>query len=264
MAIWYPSVLSYKEFAQANSFIKDITRTVDNQSVTLNTRIDELISSVNKNNNLVAANTLQITSAVEQGFAHIAEINQRGFGYIVSSVQALQSDINFNFEQIIHELEYQNKILDSILTTIQSPFETKVKEYYRKGCDLDKGGILDKAIEYFNKSISLPTGDIFFSSFYQLGKIYLDRVESEYNAIDLKLASDNLRLANKYGSGILRNNPSFKPILADCKFYLSLSLFRQLTGNSSSEYENSILNEAIFFAKESIILNPLLSSSMYY
>jgi len=52
------------------------------------------------------------------------------------------------------------------------------------------------------QSIALPTGDIFFPSHYQLGRLYLSGVDEGINVINLKLATEYLSLANKWGNGI--------------------------------------------------------------
>jgi predicted RNA-binding protein with RPS1 domain len=204
MASWYPSVLTYKEFAQANTFFADITGSIENQTDQIKRSIDEHKTSISEQTKQIVASNSQIVSALENGFNHIAQINERGFDQVSSAVEALHSDLNYNFGLLIQRMEYQNSVLTNILKTIQAPFETQVREYYSKGCDLANGGILDTAIEYFKKSIALPTGDIFFPSYYQLGRLYLFGVEDEINIIDPKIATEYLLIANKFGNGLLK------------------------------------------------------------
>ena len=264
MANWYPSVLAYKEFAQANTFFTDVTSSINMQTKQIKRSVDEYKSVIDDQTKQIVASNSQIVSAIENGFDHIAQINHDGFGNVTSAIQALHSDLNYNLGILIQRIEYQNKILSGILKTIQEPFETQVREYYSKACDLANGGILDKAVEYFKKSISLPTGEIFFPSLYQLGRLYLAGVDSETNIINPKIASEYLLAANKYGTGIFRTNASFKPILADCKFFLSQSFYFQLCGNRNSQMEKELVNRAISYGEEAVTLNPLLSQGYYF
>lgn len=264
MANWYPSVLTYKEFAQANTFFTDVTGSINRQTKQIKSSIEANRSAIDDQTKQIVASNSQIVSALEKGFDHIAQINEQGFGNVTSAIEALHSDLNYNFGILIQRMEYQNKILSGILKTIQAPFETQVREYYSKACDLANGGILDKAVEYFKKSISLPTGEIFFPSLYQLGRLYLTGVDGEINIIDPKIASENLLTANKYGTGILRTNPSFKSILADCKFFLSQSFYFQLRGNRNSQMEKELINKALTYGDEAVTLNPQLSQGYYF
>ena len=264
MANWYPGVLTYKEFAQVNTFFADVTGAINSQSVQIKSSIEANRAAIDDQTKQIVASNSQIVSALEKGFDHIAQINREGFGNVTSAIEALHSDLNFNFGILIQRMEYQNKILSGILKTIQAPFETQVREYYSKACELANGGILDKAIEYFNKSLSLPTGDIFFPSYYQLGRLYLTGVDGDTNIIDPKIASDLLLTANKYGAGILRTNPAFKSILADCKFFLSQSFYFQLSGNKNDEIEKELVKKALTFAEEAVTLNPQLSQGYYF
>lgn len=264
MANWYPGVLTYKEFAQVNTFFADVTGAINSQSVQIKSSIEANRAAIDEQTKQIVASNSQIVTALEKGFEHVAQINREGFGNVTSAIEALHSDLNFNFGILIQRMEYQNKILSGILKTVQAPFETQVREYYSKACDLANGGILDKAIEYFNKSLSLPTGDIFFPSYYQLGRLYLYGVDGDTNIIDPKIASDLLLTANKYGTGILRTNPSFKSILADCKFFLAQSFYFQLSGDKNAANEKELVNKAITYAEEAVTLNPQLSQGFYF
>lgn len=259
MATWYPGVMSYWQWCQANSFLNDFK----SQSNQIRNSIHEQTRTISDQTKTIVASNQQMVSALENGFNRLSEINEKGFNQVTSAVEAMHSDLNYNFGILIQRVEYQNSLLNSILHTLQTPFETQVREFYSKGCLLTQQGILEMAVDYFNKSLSLPTGDIFFPSYYQLGRLYLTGKEETINIVDPKKATEYLLTANKFGTGILRTNEAFRPILADCKFFISQSYYFQLTGKNDA-FENETLNNAIKYCDEAVILNPNLSQGFYH
>jgi tetratricopeptide (TPR) repeat protein len=167
------------------------------------------------------------------------------------------------FGTLIQEIEYQNLLLQQILTVLGEPFETQVKEYYHKGCLFVRQGFLEGAVNCFKESISLKMGEYYFPSYYQLGRIYLSGKEENTNMIDLKAATVYLLKANEFGNRIVKTDSSFIKILAECKLFLSQSYYFQLTGKSNS-YELDLLMNAIKYCKEAIFLNPNLSQAIYH
>lgn len=270
MATWYPNAMSYREWCQAESFLAEIKDNLNNESYKIRKSIILQTNKISEQTKSIVANDNQILSALENGFEHIIEISEQGFRNVteatynvVSAVEALHSDLNINLGIIIQQIEYQNSLLSKILDIVQAPFETQVKEFYSKGCLLIHQGIIDKAADYLKKSLELPTGDIFYPSYYQLGLLYLTGKHENINIIDPKKANEYLLIANRYGTGILRTNESFRPILADCKFFISQSYYFQMTGQSN-EIEKELLINAIKFAEEAVILNPNLSQGYYH
>lgn len=259
MATWYPGAMTYWQWCQANSFLNDFK----SQSNQIRNSINEQTKTISDQTKTIVASHEQMQSALSVGFNHIADINEHGFNRIASAIEAMHSDLNYNFGVLIQRVEYQNSLLRNILNTLQTPFETQVREYYSKGCLLTKQGLLDLAVDYFNRSLSLPTGDIFFPSYYQLGRLYLTGKEETTNIIDPKKATEYLQLANKFGTGILRTNEAFRPILADCKFFISQSYYFQLRGKNDS-FENDLIENAIKYSQEAVSLNPNLSQGFYH
>jgi tetratricopeptide (TPR) repeat protein len=263
MSTWYPDVVTYKQWCQAESFLSDIKGSLNTQSNQVRNSIHEQTSVISHQTKTIIASSDQMVSVLEDGFNRISQINESGFNQVASAIEAMHSDLNYNLGILIQRIEYQNSLLNSILHTLQTPFETQVKEFYSKGCLLIQQGILDKAAEYFNRSLLLPTGDIFFPSYYQLGRLYLSGKEEIMDMIDPEKANYYLLIAEKYGTGILRTNERFKPVLADCKFLISQSYYFQLTGKNNAA-ENELLNNAIKYSEEAVMLNPNLSQGYYH
>jgi len=149
------------------------------------------------------------------------------------------------------------------LRTLQEPFETQVKEYYRRGCLFVQQEFLKGAIDCFKESISLKMGEYFFPSHFQLGLIYLSGVSEGVSYVDANMANNYLQKATEIGNRELKTNTSFKKTLADCKFFLSQSYYSKLSRNKNSN-ELDLLNNAIRYCKEATDLNPNLTHGWYH
>jgi tetratricopeptide (TPR) repeat protein len=259
MATWYPGTMTYWQWCQANSFLNDFK----SQSNQIRNSIHEQTSVISDQTKTIVASREQLVLALENGFNRLSEINERGFDQVTSSVEAMHSDLNYNLGILIQRVEYQNRLLNSILYTLQTPFETQIIELYNNGCKFIRQENLDAAIECFKESISQKMGKYFFPSYYQLGRLYISGKVENKNVIDPKIAMGYLIKANELGNGIIKDDNSFKPILSDCKFFLSQSFYFQLTGkNDPNEIE--LLNNAIKYSEEAVSINPNLSQAYYH
>ena len=354
MATWYPGAMSYWQWCQANSFMTDFR----SQSNQIRNSINEQTRTVSDQTKMIVASNEQISMALETGFNRLSIINERGFSQVTSAIEEMHSDLNYNLGILIQRAEYQNKLLNNILHTLQTPFETQIKELYNNGCKFIRQENLEAAVDCFKESISLKMGKYFFLSYYQLGRLYISGKVENKNIIDPKIAMEYLIKANELGNGILKDNfdgnssinikpnlgqcyngrvisiqpygafvefmPGFQglvhiseldtypvkniedilevgqeifiklleiapngyklsrksalnekinnnaksihpfsPIMADCKFFLSLSYYFQLTGKNDIN-EKELLDNAIKYCEEAVSLNPNLSQGFYH
>jgi tetratricopeptide (TPR) repeat protein len=202
---WLPGERGYKEHIDRKTYSNDHITAIKEQTNQLKSALRQQNPSyVDQAQKIIASNE-QIISALDEGFNRIAEINQRGFNQVTSAIEDLHSDMNYFLGVVIQNLEYQNALLRSILSTLERPLEIRVEEYYNKGCHFIKQGFLENAIKCFKKSVELnDMGEYFFPSYYQLGLLYLEGKDETINITNPKIANDYLLLANKYGSGIHR------------------------------------------------------------
>ncbi len=272
--IWIPGEHGYKEHYDRMKVSTENNRAIKEQTIQYINGLNQQTRSTSNQTAQIIASNQQISSSIhsdlyhlgdimEQGFNYIGEVNVAGFNQVTSAIEALHSAMAYYFGTLIQRIEYQNDILTNILKCIQAPFETRVREYYNRGILLVNGGILEEAVECFKHSIEMELGKHFYPSYYQLGRLYLSGADNGVNIVNPKIATDYLLEANKYGNGLLRTNPDFKPILADCKFYLSQSYYFQLTGRSP-QYELELLNNAIKYCEEAVALNDNLSQGYYH
>lgn len=291
--VWMPGEHGYKEhmdrymFSYDNiSAIKDQTNqlinSLDRQSSNIRESIigsnEQLASSINYgfsrlSNNMIASNNQIITSInegfdnlsdiTEQGFDNLSFITEYGFNKVTSTIEKLNSDLNYYSGVKIQKLEYQNILLNGILQTLQKPFETQVIEYYKKGCLFVQQEFLRGAIDCFTESISLRMGDYFFPSHFQLGLIYLSGVSEGLSYIDVDKANEYLLKANSIGNREIKTNPPFLKTLSDCKFFLSRSFYSKLS-NQNNDNDLALINNAIKYCQEAVDLNPTLSNGWYH
>lgn len=165
MPTWYPGALTYAEWSQAESFFSDFRDIIVKNSTRISNLIKEQTDSISSQTKTIVATNEQIIQSLEDGFNRLASISQKGFQNVTSAIEAMHSDMNYNLGILIQRIEHQNDLLLNILSLIQAPFEVRVREFYSKGCMLINQGNLNKAISYFETSIELETGDIFFPSF---------------------------------------------------------------------------------------------------
>lgn len=280
--VWVPGERGYKEHMDRYVFSYDNISAIKTQTNHLKTSLnqqsndiresiigsnEQLASSIDDgfsrlSNNIIASNN-QLATSIGEGFDQLSFINERGFKQVTSAIENLNSDFNYFSGVMIQKLEYQNILLNGILQTLQQPFETQVKEYYRKGCLFVQQEFLRGAIDCFKESISLRMGDYFFPSHFQLGLIYLSGVSEGLSYVDVDKANEYLLKANSIGNREIKTSPSFKKTLADCKFFLSQSFYSKLTRqNTANELE--LINNAIRYCQEATDLNPSLSHGWYH
>lgn len=280
--VWVPGESGYKEHMDRHIISYDNISAIKSQTNQLKSSLnqqsrdirenligssEQLASSIDEgfnrlSNNIVASNN-QLISSIGEGFDQLSFVSERGFNQVTSAIENLNSDFNYFSGVIIQKLEYQNILLNGILRTLQEPFETQVKEFYRKGCLFVQQEFLKGAIDCFKESISLKMGEYFFPSHFQLGLIYLSGVSEGVSYVDVNLANKYLIKANEIGNRELRTNTSFNKTLADCKFFLSQSYYSKLSRTKNSD-ELDFLNNAIRYCKEATDLNPNLTHGWYH
>ncbi len=189
--IWIPGEKGYKEHYDRMRVSGDHINALKEQSLEYKNELRSQIrsnenqtSQITASNSQIIASNLQIISSVERGLDklaqvtekglnYIAGVNQNGFAHVTSSIEAMHSDMNYFFGTMIQTLEYQNDVLNRLFNAIISPYEVKIREYYRDGCKLAKGGELEDAVKCFKHIVEqMELGWHFFPAFYQLGRLY--------------------------------------------------------------------------------------------
>jgi len=83
----------------------------------------------------------------------LAEIQRQGFEELSNALSEIASIIEWGFEEVIWQLYQQTDILRSIDHTLKTPSQTQANEWRQMAEELRGRGVLDKAEEFFVKSI---------------------------------------------------------------------------------------------------------------
>ena len=273
MAIWYGGCgISYGQYLQANSFVKDITGGVRESGKGLEAKISRQTKEI-------VANHQQLASEFGEGFDSVQETLEWGFDAleggmqeISASMDSLHADFNYNMGLLIDQVSITNELLsnlidklDAIHKTLESPTLTQAREYYRIGCDRLSKGLLDKALEAFLESERKNNTD-FFTQFH-IGNLYLYGVDEDDNVLDLKKAKEHFLLAARYAKAETKVDASFARLAAESLLHASIAVYAQLGDKDildDTSKTKSLLEEAKRLTLDAVRIYPQLSEGFYH
>lgn len=259
MPSWYPGLGDYMHWMQEQNRLDMFRKWRDYPTIAIRETIDEQTERLSADAKQIVATSEQIKSAVTEGFQRLTAINNSGFDRTATALEELQCTVEYNMDLMVHQAELQTKFLRKLVSIAEKPFETKVREFYKQGCEFIQQGIYTDAKECFEYSLQIEKGKYFFPSYYELGRLYLS---DTFQEADPQKASIYLLKAHNYIEGKFKLDNSFMPILADCKLLLSTSYYRQLRGGAV--LNSDVLDMAITYAMGAISLNTRLSIGYYY
>lgn len=273
MSIWHPgSGMTYEQYLQANSFVKDIT----GQVKVSGSNIEAQVSKQTKD--IIASNE-QLANVFGESFNSLSEKMEWGLSQIdyalqdvSSEVASLHSDFNYNMGLLIDEARINNKLfndliskLDVIHKTLESPTLTQAREYYNIGCERLSKGLLDKALEAFLESQKKNDTD-FFTQFH-IGKLYLYGIDDDDNVVNLEEAKKHLLLAARYAKAELSVDQNFARFAAEALLHASISVYARL-GNedvkNDVEKTSNLLLEAKKLTSDAIKICKDIPESFYH
>lgn len=273
MSIWHPaSGLTYEQYLQANSFVRDVTGQVRLSGEALEDKVSKQTTA------LVASNE-QLTKAFGRGFDSVNSTLEWGFGRLEgalqdvnASIDSLHADFNYSMGLLVQAAQVTNMVLsdirrnlDAIHKTLQSPMLTQAREFYTIGCERLSKGLLDKALEALSEAEKRDDTD-FFTQFH-IGKLYLYGIDSDSNVVDLLKAKKHLLQASRYAKAEIVVDPTFSQFAAEALLHASIAVYAQL-GNkdvlSDTLKTTSLLADAKRLAAEAVQLHPHFSESHYH
>lgn len=266
MAIWYPtSGLTWSQFMQANSFFRDVTGQVHTSERALSATLSQEAKK------LVAGNE-QLAASFGAGFNQLDGTLRWGFGTVQSAIDNLASDFNYQAGLLLEQLRIEQRLLDTIIgkldaihRTLENPTWTKMREFYRKGCNLVSKSILDKAVEAFKQAESIDDTDFFVQ--FELGKLYLYGADDDENVIELRSAKKHLLTAARYARGEISVDPSFAKYAAEALFHASVANYA-LSGEKDLSIgrgqASSLIREAVDLIENALKLRPDFLEARYH
>lgn len=273
MSIWHPgSGITYDQYLQGNSFIRDITGQVKSSSKALEVRVSEQTKALVASNQQLArefGNGFDsINSTIEWGLNRLEYVLQD----VNASIDSLHADFNYSMGLLLEEVHIHNKLLvdllgklDVIHKTLKSPMLTQAREFYNIGCERLSKGLLDKALEAFIQAENKNDTD-FFTQFH-IGKLYLYGIDDDDNVLDLEKAKKHLLLASRFAKAEITVDPSFARFAAEALLHASIAIYAQLGDKalvSDAGKTKQLLEEAKGLISEAVKLHPQLSESYYH
>lgn len=273
MSIWYPSSgLTYSQYLQANSFVKDVSGEVRTVGVALRERISDdtmkLVANLEQLQNTYHSGFDALRGTLDWGFDRLEFALQN----VTDSIHSLHYDFNYGMALLLEEIRTQSRLLstlidrlDAIHKTLQSPTLTQAREHYNIACERFSKGLLDKALESLLEAQSKNNAD-FFTQFL-IGKLYLYGVDQDDNLLDLDKAKTHLLLAARYAKAELQVNSDFRRYAAEALLHASIAIYAKLGEHkiqSNLNQTKDYLLEARILATESFNLFPQLTDSVYH
>lgn len=273
MSIWHPgSGITYDQYLQSNSFVRDITGQVKSSSKALEVRVSEQTKA------LVASNQ-QLAREFGNGFDSINSTIKWGLNrleYVLqdvnASIDSLHADFNYSMGLLLEEVYIHNKLLtdllgklDAIHKILESPMLTQAREFYNIGCERLSKCLLDKALEAFIQAENKNDTD-FFTQFH-IGKLYLYGIDDDDNVLDLEKAQKHLLLASRFAKAEITVDPTFARFAAEALLHASIAIYAQLGDKalvSDAGKTKQLLEEAKGLTSEAVKLHPQLSESYYH
>lgn len=268
----YGSGITYGQYLQADSFVRDITGQIKKSGETTQHKISsqtiEIVASNERLSQEFGAGFDAVNGTIEIGFNRV----ESALCDVEASIESLHSDFNYNMGLVLDQLQIQNQLtfgilekLDAIHKTLETPRLTQARECYNIGCERLSKGLLDKALEAFLKAEERNDTD-FFTQF-QIGKLYLYGVDEDDNVIDLAKAEHHLRNAARYGKAEVPNLPEFRKWTGEALLHASIAYYaqandHQVSGNTAKAKE--FISQAFKHAQQACEIYPHLSESQYH
>ncbi|MBU2447523.1 MAG: hypothetical protein KJ666_18375 [Bacteroidetes bacterium] len=273
MSIWHPaSGITYDQYLQANSFVRDITGQVKSSSKALEVRVSDQTKTLVASNEQLArefgSGFNSINSTLEWGFNRLEYVLQD----VNASIDSLHADFNYSMGLLLEEVHIHNRLLtdllgklDAIHRTLESPTLTQAREFYNIGCERLSKGLLDKALEAFNEAEKKNDTD-FFTQFH-IGKLYLYGIDDDDNVLDLEKAKKHLLLASRFAKAEITVDATFARFAAEALLHASIAAYAQLGEKNilgDTGKTKQLLEEAKRLTSDAVKLHPHLSESFYH
>lgn len=273
MSIWYlSSGITYEQYLQANSFVRDITGQVRSISHTIEAEVHEQTIK------LVASNE-QLARSFGSGFDSVRKTLSWGFNRIELSLQDVEAsiasfnaDFNYSMGLLLEQIQIHNDLmlslidrLDEISTTLKTPTLTQFREFYNKGCKNLTKGLLKEALEEFLDAEKKNKTD-FFTQF-SIGNLYLYGINEDDNVYDSEKAKHHLLLAARYAKAEIEFDPTFSRLAAEALLHASIAVYAK-SGDGEArrdrKIEMKLLTEAKDLTLRALKIYPQLTECVYH
>jgi len=268
---YFGSGLTWMEYLQANSFIRDVTGAIRETG-------NETRYAISDQTRTLVASNEALALDLQVGFDEISGTLSQGFGILERQLDAISEGIEclgaafeWGMGLLVEQLAVQNHLLSNILErldaiheTMQTPTLTQAREFYNIGRDRLGKGLLDKSLEALLKAEEKNDTD--FLTQYELAHLYLYGVNEDCNVIDLPKAEKHFRNAARYAKAEIPYLAEANKYCGKAYFHASVACYVQAGEKLQSDQNveaQRLLQEAIKLAQRATEVYPELSEGFY-
>ncbi|MGH7494694.1 MAG: hypothetical protein ACREOO_20170 [bacterium] len=273
MATFYlGSKLSWQQYLQASSFVKDIQGQIrhgsQKQHIAITAQTREIIASREAMTKKFGEGFDAMTGTLDRGLADVTEaINES-----TNAIESLHSTFEYNLALIIEQMQLQSQAMmgmlqqmEAVHATLKSPTMTQAREFYQIGCDRLQKGLPDKALEALLESAKRD--DANFMTQLMIGKLYLYGVTTDCNVVNLGKAEQHLMAAARYARAEVPRLPDANRYLGEALLHASIASYAQANDhqlNGNKDEAARLLQLSVDLAQQAREANPQLSEGHYH
>lgn len=273
MATFYlGSKLSWQQYLQASSFVKDIQgqirRSSQKEQVAINAQTREIIASREALVKKFGTSFDALNNTLDRGFADLTQAIEG----TTAAIDSLRSTFEYNLALMLEQMQLQSQVMmgmlqqmEAVHATLQNPTLTQAREYYRIGCERLQRGLPDKALDAFLEAAKRD--DANFMTQLMIGKLYLYGVTDDCNIIDLVKAEKYLLAAARYAKAEVTKLPAASQFAGEALLHAAIATYAQandhgLNGNKGEA--TRLLQASLDLAQQARDTYPELSESHYH
>lgn len=273
MATFYlGSKMSWQQYLQASSFVKDIQgqirRSSHKEQVAINAQTREIVASREALVKKFGAGFDVINNTLERGFADVAQALEG----TTAAIDSLRSTFEYNMALMLEQVQLQNQVMlgmlhqmEAVHATLQSPTMTQAREFYQIGCERLQKGLPDKALEAFLEAAKRD--DANFLTQLMIGKLYLYGATEDCNIIDLQQAEKFLLAAARYAKAEAPQLPAASQVAGEALLHAAIACYAQANDhslNGNKEEAKRMLQASLELSQQARDTSPQLSESHYH
>ncbi len=273
MATFYlGSKLSWQQYLQASSFVKDIQgqirRSSQKEQVAINTQTREIIASREALVKKFGTGFDSLNNTIDRGFADLTHAVEG----TTAAIDSLRSTFEYNMALMLEQMQLQSQVMlgmlhqmEAVHATLQNPTMTQAREFYQIGCERLQKGLPDKALEAFLEAAKRD--DANFMTQLLIGKLYLYGVTDECNIIDLDKAEKYLLAAARYAKAETVRLPEAGRFAGEALLHAAIATYAQANDhglNGNKNEASRLLQASLDLAQQARDTYPQLSESHYH
>ncbi|MEK7727274.1 MAG: hypothetical protein AAB354_02610, partial [candidate division KSB1 bacterium] len=273
MATFYlGSKLSWQQYLQASSFVKDIQgqirRSSQKEQVAINTQTREIVASREALVKKFGTGFDTLNNTIDRGFSNLTNAIEG----TTAAIDSLRSTFEYNLALMLEQMQLQSQVMmgmlqqmEAVHATLQSPTLTQAREFYQIGCDRLQKGLPDKALDAFLEAAKRD--DANFMTQLMIGKLYLYGATEDCNVIDLPKAERYLLAAARFAKAEVPKLPAANQYAGEALLHAAIASYAQandhgLNGNKADA--TRLLQASLELAQQARDTLPELSEGHYH